>query len=297
MAGGPARWPKNSSQAKGAAETPRTVFAVGDEKQSIFGFQGADPAAFQDMRELFAERVPAAGGAWREEDLTRSYRSTRAVLDAVDAVFARPEAADGVSVRPITHEAERRGDGGLVELWPPVQPRPSDPPPPWKPPVERLEADSPPQRLARLIAGRIHAMVSGAETLDSKGRPVRPGDVMVLVRRRTGFVEALVRECKKLDVPVAGVDRMVLTEQMAVMDLVALGPFPAPARRRPDPGGRAQGTAHRPRRGTPVRPRPRPRRHLVAGTGGDRAGDDPAFAAARGELSRLPGYGRRPAAV
>ena len=133
--------------------------------------------------------------------------------------------------------------------------------------MERLEADSPPQRLARLIAGRIHAMVSGAETLDSKGRPVRPGDVMVLVRRRTGFVEALVRECKKLDVPVAGVDRMVLTEQMAVMDLVALGRFLL----LPDDdltlGGRAQGTAHRPRRGTPVRPRPRPRRHLVAGTG------------------------------
>ena len=209
----------------GAAETERTVFAVGDAKQSIFGFQGADPATFRDMRRLFAERVPAAGGTWREEDLTQSFRSTRAVLDAVDAVFARPEAADGVSSRPITHEAHRRDDGGLVELWPPVEPTPSDPAPPWKPPVERLEADSPPQRLARLIARRIHAMVNGTEMLESKGRPIRPGDVMVLVRRRTGFVEALVRECKKLEVPVAGVDRMVLTEQMAVMDLVALGRF------------------------------------------------------------------------
>ena len=210
---------------QGATEIQRTVFAVGDAKQSIFGFQGADLATFQDMRELFAERMPAAGGAWREEELTQSFRSTRAVLDAVDAVFARPEAADGVSAGPIAHEAFRRGDGGLVELWPPVEPEPGDPPPSWKPPVERLEKDSPPQRLARLIAGRIHAMVNGGEILQSKGRPIRPGDIMVLVRRRTGFVEALVRECKNLNVPVAGVDRMVLTEQMAVMDLVALGRF------------------------------------------------------------------------
>ena len=270
---------------QGATETPRTVFAVGDEKQSIYGFQGADPAAFQDMREMFAERVPAAGGTWREEDLTQSYRSTRAVLDAVDAVFARPEAADGVSVRPITHEARRRDDGGLVELWPPVEPRLSDPPPPWKPPVERLEADSPPQRLARLIAKRIHAMVGGPETLDSKGRPIRPGDVMVLVRRRTGFVEALVRECKNLDVPVAGVDRMVLTEQMAVMDLVALGRFLL----LPDDDLTLAAVLKGPLIGLDE-----DRLFALAhGRGGtlwreleDRAGDDPAFAAARSELSR-----------
>ncbi|MCH7486089.1 MAG: double-strand break repair helicase AddA, partial [Proteobacteria bacterium] len=271
---------------EGAHETPRTVFAVGDAKQSIFGFQGADPAAFQDMRELFAERVPAAGGTWREEDLTQSYRSTRAVLDAVDAVFARPEAADGVSGRPITHEAHRRDDGGLVELWPPVEPAPSDPPPPWKPPVERIEADSPPQRLARLISRRIQAMVSGAETLESKGRPIRPGDVMVLVRRRTGFVEALVRECKNLDVPVAGVDRMVLTEQMAVMDLVALGRFLL----LPDDDLTLAAVLKGPLIGLDEErlfALAHGRRGALWRELEDRAGDDPAFEAARGELSRL----------
>ncbi|MFQ5618297.1 MAG: double-strand break repair helicase AddA [Rhodospirillales bacterium] len=211
----------------GAREAPRTVYAVGDVKQSIYSFQRADPAAFQDMRELFAGRVPAAGQTWHEEELTISFRSTPAVLGAVDAVFARDAAADGVALdgRPITHKARRHGDGGLVEVWPPVEPRETDPPVPWKPPVERIAGDSPPTRLADLIAARIHRMVDGKEWLEARGRPIRPGDVIVLVRRRTGFVEDLVRALKRRDVEVAGVDRMVLTEQMAVMDLVALGRF------------------------------------------------------------------------
>src|SRR5690606_15332479 len=52
---------------------------------------------------------------------------------------------------------------------------------------------------------------------------IRPGDIMILVRRRDALVEELVRALKDRGVPVAGVDRMKLTEQLAVMDLMALG--------------------------------------------------------------------------
>jgi ATP-dependent helicase/nuclease subunit A len=124
----------------------------------------------------------------------------------------------------ITHLPHRGGQAGRVEVWPPVEPRPADEPPAWKPPVERIRGDSPRARLARLLASRIRAMIDG-ERLESRGRPVRAGDVLVLVRRRGGFVEELVRELKARKVAVAGADRMVLTEQMAVMDLMALGNF------------------------------------------------------------------------
>ncbi|OAN53995.1 double-strand break repair helicase AddA [Magnetospirillum moscoviense] len=210
---------------RGSRELVRTIFAVGDVKQSIYSFQRADPAAFDAMRRLFAEHVPAAGQDWAEIPLNLSFRSTSAVLDAVDAVFTGP-ARDGV-LEPEQgddqrHIAFRQGQAGLVELWPPVCPRAVDDPPPWKPPIERIKGDSPSTRLARLVAGRIAAMVGG-ESLESQGRPVRAGDIMVLLRRRGGFVEDLVRELKALAVPVAGADRMVLTEQLAVMDLMALG--------------------------------------------------------------------------
>jgi len=210
---------------RGGAEAVRTVFAVGDAKQSIYSFQRADPRAFEAMRKSFARHAVDANQCWDEVPLEVSFRSTRAVLDAVDWVFAegRP-ARDGVAAAgvDIRHLAIRAGQAGTVEVWPPVEPRAVDEPAPWKPPIERISGDSPRTRLARLIAERIRAMV-GQETLPSRGRPVRAGDVLVLVRRRGGFVEDLVRECKRLEVPVAGADRMVLAEQMAVMDLLALG--------------------------------------------------------------------------
>ncbi len=208
----------------GGAERIRTVFAVGDAKQSIYSFQRADPREFEHMRRLLADQVPAADQRWREVGLHVSFRSTKAVLDAVDAVFNMDPGRDGVALdgAEIRHWPFRDRDAGLVELWPPVRPQPADDPPPWKPPVERVAGDSPRGRLARLMARRIRAMI-GSETLESKGRPIRAGDVMVLVRRRNAFVEDLVRALKSLNVEVAGADRLVLSEQMAVMDLVALG--------------------------------------------------------------------------
>lgn len=210
-----------------ARDGGRTVFAVGDVKQSIFSFQGADPAQFVANRNWFGERVRATERIWRPLSLQVSFRSTRAVLATVDAVFAVPDNASGVALDndPIVHQAFRMLDGGSVEVWPPVTPRPADDPLPWKPPVERVRHDSPETRLARLLAERIKVMTSGDEILESAGRPIAAGDIMVLVRRRTPFVEELVRALKNRHVAVAGVDRMILTEQMAVMDLMAVGRF------------------------------------------------------------------------
>ncbi|MCA1973877.1 MAG: double-strand break repair helicase AddA, partial [Caenispirillum sp.] len=205
----------------------RTVFAVGDRKQSIYSFQGADPDAFERMRKQFAAHVPAAGATWDEVPLEFSFRSTPAVLEAVDAVFTSTAAQDGVVLpgEAVRHIPFRKGQAGVVEVWPPVQPADLAEPDAWKPPIERITGDSAQTRLARLVARRIAAMVKGGERLASADRAIRPGDIMVLVRRRGPFVEDLVRALKELDVEVAGVDRMVLTEQMAVMDLMALGQF------------------------------------------------------------------------
>lgn len=204
----------------------RTLFAVGDVKQSIFGFQRADPLLFSEMRERMAIAVPAAGGHWHEVALETSFRSTEAVLAAVDLVFNSEAGRDGVTEGgAVLHRAWRAGMAGAVEVWPAVAPRPAEEPEAWMPPVRRLEADDPRGRLARLLARRIRALLDRGEILASKGRPIRPGDILVLVRRRNEFVEEFVRALKSLAVPVAGADRMVLTQQMAVMDLMALGNF------------------------------------------------------------------------
>ena len=211
----------------GARETERTLFAVGDPKQSIYGFQRADPAQFSHWRRHFGERIGAVGKLWRSVDLVTSFRSTVPVLTAVDAVFGAPEARDGLLFDGgwLDHESNRRGQAGVVELWPIEEP--SEPPNlgRWRLPLMRTGAERPSARLARRIAARIREGLERGELLPSRGRPLAPGDIMILVQWRSRFLEEMVRALKQARVAVAGADRMVLTEQIAVMDLMAFGHF------------------------------------------------------------------------
>jgi ATP-dependent helicase/nuclease subunit A len=215
----------------------RTVFAVGDPKQSIFGFQGAQPEAFDEMRRRFGDRIAAlqAGSGPEAEGmpplqvvpLDVSFRSTETVLRAVDAVFGAGGPAADVwhPDMPRRHQASRAGHAGLVELWPLVPYPEKEEEAAWAVPVEKPAAPLPRTRLANALARRIKAWIASGEILASHDRPIRAGDIMVLVRRRNAFVADLVRALRQEGVAVAGVDRMRLARQLAVEDLVALGSF------------------------------------------------------------------------
>jgi ATP-dependent helicase/nuclease subunit A len=145
------------------------------------------------------------------------------VLALVDAVFAEAEAAAGVCPPgTLRHHADRAGHAGSIEIWPLAPPPEVEPPDGWSVPERNLHAPSAMQRLADTLAVWIRHQTGGEVMLESRGRPLGPGDVLVLVRRRNAFVHALTRALKRLGVKVAGVDRMVLTEQPAVADLLAL---------------------------------------------------------------------------
>ena len=217
----------------------RTMFAVGDKKQSIYSFQGADPREFDYWHGVYQSRVGLAGLPWQSTVLDVSFRSTAPVLSLVDAVFTAAGPGAGVYDGPgaVRHIPHRAGQAGRVELWPPA-PRPdASAHTPWSIP-DRNEAQlSAPQTLVNFLARWIADKLAGGTMpestglestglestgLESAGRPLHPGDVLILVRRRGDFDRALVRALKALDVPVAGLDRMVLTEQPAVQDLLAL---------------------------------------------------------------------------
>ncbi len=209
---------------------PRTVFAVGDDKQSIYSFQRADPAEFHRMRGYFQHRVEQAERVWRHLPLNISFRSTSTVLAAVDAVFNHPQARDGVLFEltaSIEHRAFRRGHAGRVEIWPTIAPVEAEQPDPWAPALTQAgtSPQSPLDRLAGIIAATVADWLAKGEMLPSRGRPIHPGDILILVRRRNALVEALVAAFTRLGVPVAGVDRIVLTESIAVMDMLALADF------------------------------------------------------------------------
>ena len=210
---------------KGAVEAPRSIFAVGDSKQSIFSFQGADPRSFEVNQANFRKRVLGAKAGWLDGALSVSFRSTAPILQLVDAVFAGGPAQEGV-VAPgggaLRHEVSRLGQAGCITLWPLTEPVPAPEPESWAVPDDYATADSAKTVLARLIARHIRMLLDTRHVLPSRDRPVRPGDILILIRRRDELVSEITRELKRLAVPVAGTDRMVLTEAQAVSDLLAL---------------------------------------------------------------------------
>ncbi len=208
---------------EGIADDIRTVFAVGDEKQSIFSFQGADPQKFGEMRDWFAR---CARENWVNVPLNVSFRSTSAVLEAVDLVFAQAVAREGVSesMNAVLHQPSRSGPG-LVEIRPSIAAEADGEEKPFPAPVDIPARRSPELQLADQIAGRIARWLDQGRVLAARQRPVAPGDILILVRKRGIFADAMVRALKRRDIPVAGADRMRLTDQIAVQDLMALGQF------------------------------------------------------------------------
>ena len=211
--------------AGGANGKPRTLFAVGDEKQSIYSFQGADPARFGEVGHAFKRRAEAAGLVWHDVPLNLSFRSTEPILDAIDHVFAKPQAAQGLmtlATSVIKHHAHRKGEAGLVEVWETeteTKPEPAEAFEPWN---EEAAGARSVDQLCRRIAKQIKRWLAEGEPLVSQGRNVKAGDILILVRRRDPFITPMIRALKHEGIPVAGADRMRLMDQLAVQDLVAL---------------------------------------------------------------------------
>ncbi len=215
----------------GLRAEPRTVFLVGDEKQSIYSFQGAAPERLIEESRALARRSEGAGAAFRAIDLLTSRRSRPEILAFVDAVCAQPQVLAGL--RPgegaqddIVHHEAFREAGGCVDLWPLEEGDAAPETDPWEP-VDADPPESANKRLARRIAAEIKALIERGDAVGDgeNRRPANAGDVLVLVRRRKLLFEEIIRALKQEGVPVAGADRLKLSGHIAFLDLVALARF------------------------------------------------------------------------
>ena len=207
-------------------EVERTIFAVGDEKQSIYSFQGANPETFAATGRHFSQKSRDVDRKFERVDLTYSFRSTEDVLSAVDHVFSAEDVRRGVtreSDHVIQHRPIRAAAPGYVEVWPSIAVDAAEEPDDWRCAIDH--ASAPAVRVAETVAATIAHWLQSGERLEDGGKPIRPGDVMVLVRKRDRFVHALSRSLKNRDIAVAGADRLRLSAHIGVKDLVALGRF------------------------------------------------------------------------
>ncbi|MEL6567289.1 MAG: double-strand break repair helicase AddA [Pseudomonadota bacterium] len=213
---------------------PRTLFVVGDEKQSIYSFQGADPRLFLTGKRAFITRTRGEG---HTPDMLMSFRSCPEVLSAVDGVMAQ-SAIDVPATRSqppatadlTTHTARRANQAGRVELWPIEEKADAPEDDPWDAPVDAQGESSPKARLAAQLAGHVRQMVDRGETVWVEGpdggwrrKPMTAGDVLILVRKRKGgLFDALIQNLKREGLPVAGADRLVLSDHIGVQDCLNL---------------------------------------------------------------------------
>ena len=209
---------------EGAAQKPRTVFAVGDGKQSIYSFQGANPLLFGKSGDEFAEQAGHVGMAFARVPMTTSFRSLPNILDAVDRVFADPDREAAVLARqPVRHFTARAEAGGTVTLWPPLQSVEDVPTAeewPLNPPDMMQKA---PRRVAIRIAREIRSWIDAGRPLGPRGRPIRPEDILILVQTRAALFHEIIRALLSEGLPTPGADRLYVTTHIAVLDLMALG--------------------------------------------------------------------------
>ena len=208
----------------------RTLFVVGDKKQSIYRFQGADAKEFEKMHEFFAQKIPQSDHVFKDIRLNISFRSVQPVLDLVNSLLQKPVARRGVAKTDenIEHLAYRAGFSGQVEVWPLEFIEES------KQEVNVWQTDDFTQvetpavkKLSQKIALRIRKMLDDKEILPSVNRPIKPSDIMILLRSRNrqGITEELIKALKEQKIPVSGIDRLILNKHIVIQDLMSLGAF------------------------------------------------------------------------
>ncbi len=209
----------------------RTIFVVGDKKQSIYSFQGADPQAFDRMQEEFGRKLTESGSKLWDSTLEYSFRSSSAILSLVDILFENR--TDAGFHKDSQHRAFKADLPGRVDLWPVVEKVEDDEDGDWTDPVDRPGSRHHTVILAEQVACSIKRMIEQGETIPEDGetpgsfvrRKARPGDFLILVQRRSDLFAEIIRACKALGLPIAGADRLKVGAELAVKDLAALLSF------------------------------------------------------------------------
>lgn len=210
---------------EGARNVERTIFVVGDQKQSIYSFQGADVSAFARMRETFRDRLDTVGAPFQTLELEHSFRSSPAILNLVDATF--PDSLHPALGGASHHIAFRDNLPGRVEIWPPIAPSSNPEDEDWSDPVDLIAGEHHTAELGRRVADRIRQILAAGTMIPTAEGPRKAtaGDFLVLVRRRSPLFSEVIRACKAAGLPIAGADRLHLGGEMAVKDIKALLAF------------------------------------------------------------------------
>jgi len=188
-------------------DSPRTMLVVGDSKQAIYGFQNANPKAFENSHRMFEDRLKNSGREYQgDTNLTTSFRSTLPILEIVDTFFNDDEIRQRFNFVNNDHKCYSSKKKGLVEIYALETKQPSD-----------ENTDMMKARYMNKIAKKIKELIDSGK--------YKASDIMILVRKRDPYATGLARRLRKLDIELAGEDRIILPEFPVIVDLLNLVRF------------------------------------------------------------------------
>ncbi len=207
----------------------KSLFSVGDRKQSIFSFQGANIKLFEKYKNHFKERIEFENYPFFDLPLNRSFRSCKNILNTVDDVIKN---SNGVLLpnEDITHIPNRKDSFGLVEVLPLVKSIEDETKKCFKPPIENINVFNTDIEMANVLATKIKYLLDNEYISDSKNdepkrvRKIEPKDIMILVRKRN-LVDNITRALLAKNIPLAGRDKLSLSDNIAIEDLISLLKF------------------------------------------------------------------------
>ncbi|AIL13289.1 hypothetical protein IM40_06945 [Candidatus Paracaedimonas acanthamoebae] len=196
-----------------ARTTSRTLFAVGDPKQSIYSFQGTSPEIFEKKSTFYQQTIQASQKNFYGLSLEKSYRSTSIILEAVNALCSYEEVKSAINMMgdEVKHISHHEHKGGTVELWPLLE--------------FKDKETTGREQLSICLAQKIKKWLTQKIYLEVQGRFVEPSDILILLRERSSLMSSLIASLKTQGIPVAGPDRLSLLSEIAIQDLIALGEF------------------------------------------------------------------------
>jgi ATP-dependent helicase/nuclease subunit A len=177
-------------------ESNKTMFVVGDVKQSIYRFQGADGDSFPRFYEECKKSLASVGKYLKVAHLTKSYRSLPKILTVVDAVFENCDFwADNCEYRH--HVAYRQDGDGIVEF------------------IELFGEE--PCDQAEQISDFIRGLPASEILI--------PSEILILTRSRNEVSELIMKELSRSGIKVASPDCLDFTQNLLIMDVISLVNF------------------------------------------------------------------------
>lgn len=207
-------------------EREKSIFVVGDEKQSIYSFQGARYEYFAQVKQKIMQALSSAKKKNQMLNLKTSYRSSYIILETVNKIFRHVRSIDAqlFDIDNFDLDCHHQFYGGEVELWNAYLPDTQEELF-WPVFSEEQEKRDPKNKLAKDIAKHIAELVESKRVLFSTGKQVCFGDFMILLRQRGELAQEIVSELKKLQIPVSGLDKILLMDDLSVQDLLSAAKF------------------------------------------------------------------------